>query len=174
MSPRQTLIPSVTFQVMEGDQPRSISSREVFSGRSVALFGVPGAFMPACHHIHIPEIIGEYERNKSDGVDLVALTAVNDVFVLEAWRRSLSIPSEILLLADGNGDFARGLGFLFDGRSLGLGERSKRYAMWVTDTEIRHLNVEPDPTIAEVSSAYSLLADFDRWSQDALPHSTYG
>src|SRR5271165_4402256 len=90
MSPRQTLIPSVTFQVMEGDQPRSISSREVFSGRSVALFGVPGAFMPACHHIHIPEIIGEYERNKSDGVDLVALTAVNDVFVLEAWRRSLS------------------------------------------------------------------------------------
>jgi glutaredoxin/glutathione-dependent peroxiredoxin len=165
MSPGLTLISPVTFQKMENGKHRSITSREVFSGKSVALFGVPGAFTPACHHVHLPEIAAEYENYKASGVDFVALTSVNDIFVLDAWRRSLEIPDEILFLADGNGDFAKGLGLIFDGRELGLGTRSKRYAMWVRNGTIQHLSVEPDPTLADVSSAYSLLRVFESWSE---------
>src|SRR6516164_4252138 len=110
MSPGLNVIPSVTLQMMEGGKPVSLSSRSIFVGKSVALFGLPGAFTPACHHIHLPGIIAEYERYKASGIDLVACTAMNDVYVLDAWRQALGIPKEILLLADGNGNFAKGLG----------------------------------------------------------------
>ncbi len=167
MPPALNLIPSVTFVIMVEWQPAPLTSKELFSGRSVALFGVPGAFTPTCHHIHLPQIFIDYENFKASGVDLVACTSVNDVFVMEAWRRALGVPSEILFLADGNGDFARGLGLTFDGRSLGLGERSKRYAMWVINGSIQYLAVEPDPTVAEVSSAYTFLRVFESWSEGA-------
>jgi glutaredoxin/glutathione-dependent peroxiredoxin len=167
MSPGLTLIPSVTLQIMEGGKLRSVTSQEVFSGKNVALFGVPGAFTPACHHIHLPEIAAEYKRYEASGIDLVALTAVNDIYVLEAWRRSLGIADDILFLADGNGDFAKSLGLIFDGRKLGLGIRSKRYAMWVRNGDIQHLSVDPDPTQVDVSSAYSLLLVFESWSESA-------
>ncbi len=174
MPPGHILIPSVNFQIMEKGRPRSISCAEVFSGRSVALFGLPGAFTPACHHIHMPEIAAEYESYRAGGVDLVAVTAMNDVFVMNEWRRALEIPDEIVLLADGNGDFARGLGLAFDGRPLGLGERSKRYAMWVKNASIQQFTVEADPTLADVSSAYALLRVFDNWSSGGIASSTYG
>jgi peroxiredoxin len=174
MSPGLNVIPSVDFQVMERGKPASLSSRSVFAGKSVALFGLPGAFTPAGHHIHLPGIMAESESYKASGIDLVACTAVNDVYVLHAWRQALEIPDEILILADGNGDFARGLGLTFDGRSLGLGERSKRYAMWVNDGVIQHLTVEADPTLADVSTAYSLLQAFDSWSRGEAVTSTYG
>jgi glutaredoxin/glutathione-dependent peroxiredoxin len=165
MLPALDLIPSVTFQIMVEGQPAALASREIFSGRSVALFGMPGAFTPTCHRIHLPQILSDYENLKASGVDLVACTSVNDVFVMEAWRQALGAPGEILFLADGNGDFARGLGLVFDGRPLGLGERSKRYAMWVINGSIQHLAVEPEPTIAEESSAYALLRVFDSWGE---------
>ena len=167
------LFPAVTFQIMKDGQPASISSEEVFSERTVALFGMPGAFTPVCHHIHLPGVIAEYESFKADGVDLVACTSVNDVFVMDAWRRALGIPEGILFLADGNGDFARGLGLTFDGAPLGLGERSKRYAMWVKYGSIQHLAVEPDPTMADVSSAYALLRAFESWSGGEALGSTF-
>jgi glutaredoxin/glutathione-dependent peroxiredoxin len=85
--------------------------------------------------------------------------------VLDAWARAVGAPEEILFLADGNGDFAKALGLLFDGHRLGLGYRSKRYAMWVNDGSIQHLSVEADPTLADVSSAYSLLKMFDHWAR---------
>jgi glutaredoxin/glutathione-dependent peroxiredoxin len=174
MSPGLSVIPSADFQIMRRGKPISLSSRSVFAGKSVALFGLPGAFTPACHHIHLPGIIAEYERYHESGIDLVACTAVNDVFVLDAWRQALGISDEILILADGNGDFARGLGLSFDGRALGLGERSKRYAMWVNDGVIQHLTVEADPTLADVSTAYTLLQVFERWSKGEAVASTYG
>ncbi len=149
---------------MEEGHPASITSYELFSGKSVALFGMPGAFTPACHHTHLPSIVTEYESLKSNSVDIVACTAVNDVFVMDAWRCELDIPHGILLLADDNGDFSRGIGLSFDGRSLGLGERSKRYAMWVKNSSIQHLTVDPDPTVADVSSAYALPRVFESWS----------
>jgi len=161
-------LPSVTFEIMMEGQPAPLTTQEVFSGRSVALFGVPGAFMPTCHHIHLPQIFSDYESIKAGGVDLVACTSVNDVFVMEVWRQALGGPHEMLFLADGNGDFARGLGLTFDGHPLGLGERSKRYAMWVINGSIQHLAVEPDPTDAEESSAYALLRVFDSWGEGAV------
>jgi peroxiredoxin len=174
MSSGLNVIPSVDFQIMERGEPVSLSSRNVFAGKSVALFGLPGAFTPACHHIHLPVIMAEYERYQASGVDLVACTAVNDVYVLDAWRQALGIPHEILILADGNGDFARSLGLSFDGCSLGLGERSKRYAMWIMDGVIQYLTVEADPTLADVSTAYSLLQAFESWSRGGPAISTYG
>src|SRR5215469_3147769 len=173
MSPGLNVIPSADFRIMERGKPISLPSRSVFAGKSVALFGLPGAFTPACHHIHLPVIMAEYEAYKANGIDLVACTAVNDVFVLDAWRQELGISDEILILADGNGDFARGLGLLFDGRSLGLGERSKRYAMWINDGVIQHLSVEADPTLADVSSAYSLLQAFENWNRGETVASIY-
>jgi peroxiredoxin len=173
MSPGLNVIPSADFQIMERGRPASLSSRAIFAGKSVALFGLPGAFTPACHHIHVPSIIGEYERYQASGIDLVACTAVNDVYVLHAWRQALGVPDDILLLADGNGDFARGLGLIFDGHSLGLGERSKRYAIWAVDGFIQHLTVEADPTLADVSTAYSLLQAFESWSRGEALASVY-
>jgi glutaredoxin/glutathione-dependent peroxiredoxin len=174
MSPGLKVIPSVNFQIMERGKSTSLSSRIVFAGKSVALFGIPGAFTPACHHIHLPVIMAEYEDYKASGIDLVACTAVNDIYVLDAWRQELGISDEVLFLADGNGEFARGLGLTFDGRSLGLGERSKRYAMWIKDGVIQHLAVEADPTLADVSSAYSLLQAFESWSRGEAGATTYG
>jgi glutaredoxin/glutathione-dependent peroxiredoxin len=173
MSPGLNVIPSVDFQIMERGKPASLSSRAVFAKKSVALFGLPGAFTPACHHIHLPGIMAEYARYMAGGIDIVACTSVNDIYVLDAWRQALRIPGEIVILADGNGDFARGLGLTFDGSSLGLGERSKRYAMWVKDGAIQHLTVEADPTLADVSTAYSLLQAFESWSSGEAV-ATYG
>jgi len=173
MSPGLNIIPAVAFQIMRNGQPASITSQEVFSGRSVALFGVPGAFTPACHHIHLPGIVSDYESFKDSRVDLVACTSVNDVYVMEAWRRALGVPDSLLFLADGNGDFARGLGLSFDARPLGLGERSKRYAMWVKNGSIQHLAVEPDLTVADIGSAYMLLLRvFESWSEGKASAST--
>ncbi|MGO9171329.1 MAG: redoxin family protein, partial [Rhodomicrobium sp.] len=102
------------------------------------------------------------------GVDLVACTSVNDVYVMDAWRTALRAPPDMLFLADGNGDFARSLGLTFDGRPFGLGERSKRYAMWVINGTIQQVAVEPGLTAADVSSAYTLLSMFDSWSEGAI------
>ncbi len=165
MSPAPRLIPPVTFHVMAKGKPASIASKDVFSGGNVALFGLTGAFTPSCHYNHLPGIITDFPRFRESGTDLVAITTVNDVFVLDAWARAVGAPEEILFLADGNGDFAKALGLLFDGHQLGLGYRSKRYAMWVNDGSIQHLSVEADPTLADVSSAYSLLKMFDHWAR---------
>lgn len=164
MSPAVNLLPSVNFQIMKRGRPAWLPSRELFSGRSVALFGVSGAFTPTCHHLHLPGILADFENLKSGGVDVVACTSVNDVFVMDAWRRALRAPDEMLFLADGNAGFARGLGLIFDGRQFGLGERSKRYAMWVINGSIQHLAIEPDLTMTDVSSAYTLLNVFESLS----------
>jgi glutaredoxin/glutathione-dependent peroxiredoxin len=168
MSPAPGLIPSVTLQIMRGGKPTSIASDDVFSGKNVALFGMPGAFTPACHYLHLPGILADADSFRTSGTDLVVCTAVNDVFVMDAWARSLGASDDVLFLADGNGDFARALGLLFDGRSLALGYRSKRYAMWVKNGFIQYLSVEPEPTMADVSSAYSLLKAFDGWVSGAF------
>jgi glutaredoxin/glutathione-dependent peroxiredoxin len=164
MSSARYLIPPATFQIMQEGKPVSLTSRELFSGRRVALFGVAGAFIPTCHHLHLPAIIEEYETLKAGGVDIVACTSVNDVYVMDAWRTALRAPPGMLFLADGNGEFARGLGLAFNGRPFGLGERSKRYVMWAIEGTIQHLAVEPDLTLADVSTAHTLLDMFESWS----------
>jgi glutaredoxin/glutathione-dependent peroxiredoxin len=164
MAPAFNPIPPATFQIMESGKPVSLTSRELFSGSRVALFGVAGAFIPTCHHLHLPAIIEEFETLKGGGVDVVACTSVNDVYVMDAWRTALRAPPGVLFLADGNGDFARGLGLAFNGRPFGLGERSKRYVMWAIDGAIQQMAVEPDLTLADVSTAHALLGMFESWS----------
>lgn len=173
MPPAPSLIPSVTFHVMRKGKPSVITSKEIFSAKNVALFGLIGAFTPSSHYNYLPGIIEDLPIAKENGTDLVAVTSVNDVYVLDAWARAVKAPDELLFLADGNGDFARALDLLFDGRRLGLGYRSKRYSMWVNNGSIQHLSVEADPTLAEVSTAHSLLKMFDHWTTSRALGSTF-
>jgi|EndMetStandDraft_8_1072994.scaffolds.fasta_scaffold91608_2 glutaredoxin/glutathione-dependent peroxiredoxin len=157
-------IPYVEFLTMGRDGPLLITSEEVFRGRSVVLFAVPGAFTPSCHYVHMPSYLDEYETLRRAGVDTIACTAVNDPFVLDVWAQATGAKDKILFLADGNGDFVEAMDLPFDGRHLGLGSRSRRYALWAFDGVVRVLNIERDPTKAEVTTAYAMLRMFETWN----------
>lgn len=134
-------LPSATFMVPTADGPRPMSVDEVFGGKTVALFAVPGAFTPTCSARHLPGFRDKAAELKAKGVDLIACTAVNDVFVMGAWAKEQTA-GDILMLADGNGDFARALGLEMDGSKFGMGLRSKRYSMIVKDGVVQQVNVE--------------------------------
>lgn len=161
------LIPQVTFQAMSRRGPIDMPSDQVFAGKNVMLFGLVGAFTPSCHYLHLPAILDEADTLKASGIDTLACTSVNDIFVLNAWARASGAGDEILFLADGNGDFARGLDLLFDGRPLGLGFRSKRYVLWANQGIIQHLMIEADAGQLGINSAPSLLATFMKWANGA-------
>jgi glutaredoxin/glutathione-dependent peroxiredoxin len=150
-------IPEATFRVMTESGPDVRSSDQVFKGRKVVLFAVPGAFTPTCHLKHLPGFLEEAAQIKAKGVDAVALTAVNDVFVLNAWVKSLGDASVLEVLSDGNGEFARALDLVLDGTGFGMGHRSKRYAMIVEDGVITTLNVEENAGQADTASAANIL-----------------
>ena len=156
-------VPNTTFQIMTESGPANVVAREIFAGKSVMLFGVPGAFTPSCHYLHMPAILEEVETLHRSGIDTVACTAVNDAFVLDIWAEATGAKGKILFLGDGNGDFAAAAGLELDGTALGLGLRSRRYAMWVRDGYIQALNIEEDPSLAEVSTAYSMLKALNVW-----------
>ena len=151
-------IPNATFTVMAPDGPQLRTTDQIFKGHKVVLFGVAGAFTPVCDKHHLPGFLDNLDRFKAQGVDEIALTGVNDVFVMEAWAISAPKPiSKITFLADGNGDFARALGLSLDLTARGLGIRSQRYAMIVDNGVVRKLNVEAAPGKVEASSAEALL-----------------
>ena len=129
----------------------------MFADKTVVLFAVPGAFTPTCHQKHLPGFLEHLHEFKAKGVDLVACTAVNDVFVLDAWAHANAADGKIAFLADGNAEFAKALGLDLDATGSGLGIRSKRYAMLVEDGIVKILNVEEVPSVAEKSSAEALL-----------------
>jgi peroxiredoxin len=158
-------VPDCEFLIMTENGPSDITTREIFAGKSVILFGVPGAFTPSCHYLHLPSYIAEYDNLRRAGVDTIACTAVNDIFVLDVWARSTGGQGKILFLADGNADFATATGLALNGRGFGLGTRSRRYALWARDGVVQLLNVEEDPTVAEVSTAYTMLKMFNEWSE---------
>jgi peroxiredoxin len=158
-------LPNANFNIMTEYGPSDIATDEVFAGRNVVLFGVPGAFTPSCHHLHLPTYLDEYDTLRNAGVDTIACTAVNDVFVLDAWARASGAKGKILFLADGNAEFATAMGLTLDGRGLGLGIRSRRYALWARDGILQASNIEEDPTLAEVSTAYGVLKMFNDWMQ---------
>lgn len=149
-------LPQATFRVSGPEGPQARTTDDIFKGRRVVLVGVPGAFTPACHRNHLPGFVAKLEEIRARGVDAVAVTAVNDVFVLDAWAKA-SGAEGIDFLADGNAEFAKATGLDLDGSGFGLGPRSKRYAMLVEDGVVRALNVEETPSKAEVSSADALL-----------------
>ena len=149
-------VPNGTFTVMTAEGPKPKTSDELFKGKKVVLFAVPGAFTPTCHKNHLPGFVKNADAIKAKGVDTIAVTAVNDGFVMDAWKKASNADS-VEFLADGNGDFAKAIDLTMDASGNGLGLRSKRYSMLVDDGVVKKLNIEDAPGKAEVSGADALL-----------------
>jgi peroxiredoxin len=150
-------LPQSTFRVMTPEGPKPKTTDDVFKGRKVVLVAVPGAFTPTCDRNHLPGYVKNADTIRGKGVDAIVVTAVNDVFVLDAWSKSSGAGDKIEFISDGNGDFAKALGLTMDGSGFGLGTRSQRYAMLVDDGVVRSINLEDSPGKAEVSGADNLL-----------------
>jgi peroxiredoxin len=149
-------IPAATFKKMTAAGPVELSSDALFSGRTVALFSVPGAFTPTCSAKHLPGFVDKADDIRAKGVDEIVCTAVNDAFVMSAWGVSAGTDGKVTMLADGNGDFVRALGLEMDGRGAGMGMRGQRFSMLVKDGVVSQLNIE-EPREYKVSSAEHLL-----------------
>jgi peroxiredoxin len=149
-------LPEAEFITMTADGTQRFTTGTVFAGRKVVLFAVPGAFTPTCSMNHLPGFVKEVDAIKAKGVDTVACTAVNDVHVMNAWARSSGADGKILMLADGNGSFAKAIGLEFDLTANSMGHRSKRYSMVVDDGVVKGLNVEDKPGV-NVSGADTIL-----------------
>jgi len=148
--------PEVTFTVMTSDGPKPKTSDEIFKGKKVVLFGLPGAFTPTCHRNHLPGYRDNYDALKAKGVDTIAVTAVNDVFVMGAWRDSTNSGDKVEFLADGSANFAKAAGLTLDLTERGLGLRMRRFSMLVVDGVVKTLNLE-EGTGAEASGAAAML-----------------
>ena len=148
-------VPSGQFAYMGKEGPAEISTDELFNGKKVVLFAVPGAFTPACSEAHLPGFIVAADDIKAKGVDTVACLAVNDVFVVGAWAAQHNA-EQLMMLADGSADYVTALGLTLDLTAKGLGVRADRFAMIVDDGVVTHLAKE-DPGKMDVSSAESIL-----------------
>ena len=149
-------IPEAKFRVMTPEGPAWKTTDDIFKGKKVALFAVPGAFTGTCHKMHVPSIVQNADALKAKGIETIAVTGVNDVFVMDAWKKACAAES-IEFLADGNGEFAKAIDLTFDGSGNGLGIRSKRYAMVVDNGVVKTLNIEEAPGKVEVSGGDALL-----------------
>ncbi|GAA3271684.1 peroxiredoxin [Sphingomonas yabuuchiae] len=149
-------LPNITLVKVTPEGPEQVNTTDYFAGKRVALFAVPGAFTPTCSAQHLPGFIAQADAVKAKGVDEIACTSVNDVFVMKAWRQTNNA-SEITMLADGNADLAKAVGLTLDGSKFGMGTRSQRYTMLVNDGVVEQLFVEA-PGEFKVSSAEHLLS----------------
>ena len=149
-------VPSGSFTVMTADGPKPKTTDELFKGKKVVLFAVPGAFTPTCSNNHLPGFLQNAAAIKDKGVDTIAVTGVNDVFVMNAWKKASS-GEGIEFLADGSAAWAKAIGLTMDLTERGLGVRSQRYAMVVDDGVVKTLNIEEAPGKAEASGADALL-----------------
>jgi peroxiredoxin len=149
-------LPDATFTTLTADGPRPVSTQDVFGGKTIALVAVPGAFTPTCSARHLPGFVDKGAELRAKGIDKIAVVSVNDVFVMGAWGKSQNVGDDIVMLADGNGDFTRAIGLEFDGSRFGMGTRSQRYSMIVKDGVVEKLNVE-DAGEFRVSSAEYML-----------------
>jgi peroxiredoxin len=150
-------LPDATFTVMTPEGPKPRTTDQIFKGRRVVLFAVPGAFTPTCHRNHLPGFVAKADEIKAKGIDEIAVTGVNDVFVMDAWAKQTGGEGKITFLADGSGHFSKAVGLSLDMNERGLGTRSQRYSMLVEDGVVRKLNVEEAPGKAELSGADALL-----------------
>lgn len=149
-------IPNCTIKTMGEEGPKDISTDEIFSGKKVLMFALPGAFTPGCSMAHLPGYVVNADKIKAAGVDTIACLSVNDAFVMDAWGKAQNA-EEILMLADGNGDLTAALDLVLDGTGFGMGKRSQRYAMLVEDGKVTQLNVEEGAGV-DVSSAETMMA----------------
>lgn len=150
-------VPSVNLAVMGKNGPEGVNTGELFKGKKVVLFSVPGAFTPTCSARHLPGFVQKADEFKAKGADMVVCTAVNDVFVMDAWGKAQGAGGKVVMLADGNGDFVKALGLELDGRGFGMGPRGQRFSMIINDGKVEELNVE-QPGAFQVSSAEHTLA----------------
>ncbi len=150
-------LPDVTFKVMTDDGLSDMTTGDVFAGKKVVVFAVPGAFTPTCQAMHIPNFLGSLDAFREKGVDTVACLSVNDAFVLQEWAKKTAADGKILFLADGNAEFTIAAGLDFDASGNGLGTRSQRYAMLVDDGVVKVLNIEQAPKVVDASSAENIL-----------------
>ncbi|MEM9333693.1 MAG: peroxiredoxin [Pseudomonadota bacterium] len=149
-------MPSGTFGIMTDSGPGALTTDELFSGKKVVLVSVPGAFTPTCSMNHLPGFVEQADAIFGKGVDTIACTAVNDVFVMDAWGKDRGVGDKVVMLADGNGDYAKALGLEMDGTAFGLGHRGQRFAIVVDNGVATHVAVEA-PGAFEVSKAESIL-----------------
>lgn len=145
-------VPDATLMHMTESGPAPITTQELFGGKKVALFAVPGAFTPTCSAQHLPGFVDHADAIKGKGVDTVACVSVNDAFVMAAWGEDRGVGDKVLMLADGNLDLTAKLGLELDGSKFGLGQRSQRYSMIVDDGVVTNLNIE-GPGQFELSKA---------------------
>ena len=150
-------LPQATFRIMTADGPAAKTTEDLFKGRKVVLFAVPGAFTPTCHKNHLPGFVEKAAAIKAKGVDAILTTSTNDVFVLDAWAKATGAAGTLEFLSDGNGDFAKAIGLSMDGTGFGMGIRSQRYSMLVEDGVVKSLNVEDAPGKADASGAETML-----------------
>jgi peroxiredoxin len=150
-------LPEATFRVMTADGPAPRSTADIFGGKKVVLFAVPGAFTPTCHRNHLPGFAAHAAEIKAKGVDEIAVVAVNDVFVMDAWAKATGAADRITFLSDGSADFTKAIGLSLDASAGGLGIRSKRYSMVVENSVVKSLAIEESPGKVETSGADALL-----------------
>ncbi len=149
-------IPAGTLKIAASDGFKDVSTDEIFGGKKVVLFALPGAFTPVCSAQHLPGFISKADKIKAKGVDAIVCLAVNDAFVMDAWGRAQNAGDDVVMAADGNAEFTRALGLEFDASGFGMGVRAQRFAMIVDAGELKGLYVE-EPMKFEVSSAEAIL-----------------
>ena len=150
-------VPSVTLREMTSDGPKPVTTDELFAGKKVAFFALPGAFTPTCSAKHVPGFVQNYDALKAKGVDSIVCLSVNDAFVMGAWGKDQGAGDKVRMVADGNGEFTEAVGLTMDGSKFGMGKRSQRYSMVVDNGVVKSLNVE-QPGAFEVSSADYMLS----------------
>jgi peroxiredoxin len=150
-------LPQVTFRVMTAEGPKPKTTDEIFKGKKVALFAVPGAFTPTCSNLHMPSFLNNLGAFKKKGIDTVAVTAVNDAFVMKKWAEATGGDGKIEFLADGSAEFAKGVDMVLDATAGGLGIRSKRYSMLVDNGVVKTVNIEDAPGKCDISGGQALL-----------------
>ena len=149
-------IPSAKMRVMTANGPKDVTTDDIFKGKKVAFFALPGAFTPTCSAKHLPGYVEQAGAIKGKGVDSIVCMSVNDAFVMDAWGKAQNVGDKVMMVADGNADFTKALGLELDLVANGMGTRSKRFSMLVQDGVVRTLNVEK-PGAFEVSDAATML-----------------
>ncbi len=149
-------IPNITLAAMAQGKPEAVETARLLAGKKVVLFSLPGAFTPTCSARHLPGFIQNADAFREKGVDLIICTAVNDAFVMDAWGKTQGAGEKVMMLADGNGDFADALGLAFDARGFGMGRRGMRFSMVINDGFVEQLHIDA-PSAFHVSSAEHTL-----------------
>ena len=149
-------LPEATLRTMTAEGPQAKTTSDIFAGKTVALFAVPGAFTPTCSARHLPGFKDHAADLKAKGIDLIACVAVNDVFVMDAWGKAQGVGSDVLMLADGNGEFTQAMGLELDGSKFGMGPRSQRYSLVAKDGVVTQLNVEAGGDFRVSAAEYML------------------